>query len=80
MLEELGIKAVMVDGEPRQSAAYNLLMRRDWMLMVPRSQERFETISINALGFAGSLFVRDEKELNRVEEIGPMHILNQVSK
>jgi ATP adenylyltransferase len=49
------------------------------MLAVPRSRERFGTISINALGFAGSLFVRDEEEMQDLRAAGPMRVLRAVS-
>jgi len=42
-------------------APYNLLATRRWMLVVPRRQERYEKISVNALGFAGSLFVTQRR-------------------
>ena len=58
---------------------YNLLVTRDWMLMVPRSKEYFETISVNALGFAGSILVRNETELETVRERGPFEVLRSVS-
>jgi sulfate adenylyltransferase (ADP) / ATP adenylyltransferase len=65
--------------EALRPAPYNLLVTRRWMLAVPRSRERFGTISINALGFAGSLFVRDEEELQDLREAGPMRALRAVS-
>jgi ATP adenylyltransferase len=65
--------------EPLQPAPYNLLVTRRWMLAVPRSRERFGTISVNALGFAGSLFVRDEEEMQDVRDAGPMRVLKAVS-
>ena len=65
--------------EPLRPAPYNLLVTRRWMLAVPRSRERFGTISINALGFAGSLFVRDEEEMQDLREAGPMRALKAVS-
>jgi ATP adenylyltransferase len=58
---------------------YNLLATRDWMLLVPRSREAFADISINALGFAGSLFVRDGAQLERVRRAGPMSVLRAVA-
>jgi len=78
MLEALGIPPVTVDGEARQSAPYNLLLTRRWMLVVPRSREHCGSVSVNAMGFAGSLFVRDEAELQWVRETGPMHMLQDV--
>ena len=65
--------------ETVRPAPYNLLVTRRWMLAVPRSRERFGTISINALGFAGSLFVRDADELQDLREAGPMRALKAVS-
>jgi len=49
------------------------------MLIVARSRECFETISINALGFAGLLFVRTHAELERVRAVGPMRVLRAVA-
>ena len=79
LLAAAGISAIAHEGALQQSAPYNLLVTRAWMLLVPRSRERFERISINALGFAGSLFVKDAFELARVREIGPMAMLAAVA-
>lgn len=79
LLDTVGLKAIMVGGEPRQSAPYNLLMTRDWMLVVPRSRECFASISVNALGFAGSLFVRNEAQRRAVKRYGPMALLRAVA-
>ncbi|MBF2000105.1 MAG: phosphorylase [Synechococcales cyanobacterium M58_A2018_015] len=59
--------------------AYNLLVTRQWMLVVPRSQEQYQSISINSLGFAGTLFVRDPEQFQRLQSIGPMTLLQQVA-
>ena len=63
----------------RQTAPYNLLATRRWMLLVPRRLEHYESISINALGFAGSLFVRSDTELELVRRVGPMAVLRAVT-
>lgn len=73
-LEALGL------GGPRPSGPYNLLVTREWMLLVRRGAEHFRDVSINALGFAGSLFVRDETRLRDVIETGPMNVLRAVSR
>jgi ATP adenylyltransferase len=65
--------------EPKRTAPYNLLVTRRWLLAVPRSREKFESISVNALGFAGSLFVRDDAEMRRLRELGPMSVLGAVA-
>ena len=58
---------------------YNLLLTRRWMLVVPRSRECWEGTSVNALGFAGSLLVRDRDQLARLRDVGPMKVLVAVS-
>jgi ATP adenylyltransferase len=62
----------------RWDGPYNLLVTRRWMLLVPRSREHFQSISVNALGFAGSLFVRNRRELDLVRKTGPMNLLREV--
>jgi len=63
----------------RQSGPYNFLATREWMLIVPRSQESFESISVNSLGFAGSLFVRNEQQMQILKDLGPMTLLEKVA-
>ncbi len=50
------------------------------MLLVPRLREHFETISVNALGFAGSLLARDEREMALLIRTGPMAVLRHVAE
>lgn len=79
LLHRCGVSAVAAEDGEVQSAPYNLLVRRGWMLIVPRSRACFESISVNALGFAGSLFLRSQEELDRVQAIGPMQVLRAVA-
>ena len=79
LLHRCGISAVAAAEGEVQSAPYNLLVRRGWMLVVPRSRACFESISVNGLGFAGSLFLRSQEELDRVHAIGPMQVLRAVA-
>jgi ATP adenylyltransferase len=65
---------------PQDARAYNLLVTREWMLVVPRSQESYQSISINSLGFAGALLVKNEIELNFVKKYGPVNILKKVAQ
>ncbi len=60
LLARIGVTHVVREGLRYTSAPWNLLVTRRWMLVVPRLCERFEGVAINALGFAGSLFVRDD--------------------
>ena len=57
---------------------FNLLMTRDWLWIVPRSREHWGSISINALGFAGSLLVKDETQLQELEAGGLSRALHGV--
>ncbi|CAE6740974.1 ATP adenylyltransferase family protein [Paraburkholderia haematera] len=79
LLEAVGLRAIEVNGELHQSAPYNLLVSPRWMLLVPRSSERVEGISVNALAFAGSLFVRDAAQLQVIERLGPMTVLQRAA-
>ncbi|HTS54852.1 MAG TPA: DUF4922 domain-containing protein [Burkholderiales bacterium] len=74
-----GIEEREVRGARLQSGPYNLLVTREWMLLVPRLRERYACVSVNALGFAGSLFVEDPAQLERVRNEGPMHLLQEVT-
>ncbi|MDZ8056152.1 MAG: ATP adenylyltransferase family protein [Aulosira sp. ZfuVER01] len=76
LLNAVGITAI--DGN-RQSGAYNLLATREWMLIVPRSQEEFQGISVNSLGFAGALLVRNQQQMQILKDQGPMNILKSVA-
>jgi len=79
-IEAIGVvEEGAANDEPKRTAPYNLLVTRRWMLAVPRSRERFDSISVNALGFAGSLFVRDAAEMERLREAGPMSVLKEVA-
>ena len=62
-------------GASKPALPYNLLMTRSWMLLVPRSRESCNGVFVNALGFAGSLFVRDEVQLAAIYDTGPMTVL-----
>lgn len=79
LLHLCGISAVATEDGEVQSTPYNLLVRRGWMLLVPRSRACFESISVNGLGFAGSLFLRSQEEVDRVHAIGPMQVLRTVA-
>jgi sulfate adenylyltransferase (ADP) / ATP adenylyltransferase len=74
LLEEVGL------GESGgiQTGPYNLLLTRQWMFVVARSREHFGPISINSLGFVGSLLVRNGDELKLLEDAGPMAVLEGV--
>jgi ATP adenylyltransferase len=78
-LESAGIRGLPEGKEIRQSAPYNLLVADDWMLLVPRLAEYYRGVSVNALAFAGSLFVKDRTQLGLIRAAGPMRVLTGVA-
>lgn len=62
----------------KQSGAYNLLATREWMLVIPRTQEDYQGIAVNSLGFAGALLVRNQQQMLLLKELSPMTILSRV--
>lgn len=58
---------------------YNLLITRDWMILVCRSQDNYQSIPVNSLGFAGSLLVKNQEQLALLKSIGPMTVLKHVA-
>jgi ATP adenylyltransferase len=65
--------------ELRVPRAYNLLVTRRAMLLVPRRREHFRAISLNALAFAGAFLVPDEAAFVRLKRAGPMAALRWVA-
>jgi ATP adenylyltransferase len=76
LLRTVGIKPLENN---MQSGAYNLLFTREWMLIVPRKQEEFEKISVNSLGFAGALLVKNQQQMQLLKNINPINLLNNVA-
>jgi ATP adenylyltransferase len=72
----IGIRGVA--GRLHQASPYNLLVTRRWMLLVPRRRECFGPISLNALAFAGALFVRNPVEAELVRRAGLRAMLHEV--
>lgn len=77
------LKAVGIQGSDgmsgKQSGNYNLLVTREWMLVVGRSLEEFESISVNSLGFAGALLVKNQAQMQIIKENTPLKILQKVA-
>lgn len=59
-------------------APYNLLVTRDWLLLVPRRCEKWRHVSVNSLAYAGSLFARTPQEIEELREAGPLAVLSAV--
>jgi len=74
------LEATQTMGEDGIPTPYNLLLTRDWMWLVPRGAEHWQGMSINALGFAGSLFVKRREALDELIAAGPMNALRAVAR
>ena len=63
-----------------ESEAYNLLVTRECMIIIPRELESWNGISVNALGFAGSILVPDRDSLEQLRSMGPIQLLGRVAR
>jgi ATP adenylyltransferase len=66
--------------QPQPTAPYNLLVTREWMMAVRRSQGSYQGIGVNALGYGGWLLVKSLADLTRLKEIGPTNLLHIVGQ
>ena len=79
MLQQVGMNPFTEREETLQTRPYNLLFTREWMLLVPRSKEFFESISVNALGFAGAMLARNPEEMDLIQKKGGMEVLKHTA-
>lgn len=79
LLQSAGLQPPAGAGGDLQSGPYCLLATREWLLLVPRSREFFAGVSINALGFAGALLVRNEEQLRALRQTGPLTALRETA-
>lgn len=59
---------------------YNLLVTRETLLLVPRTREKWQDVSVNSLAYAGSLFVRDREQIEALRACGPLAVLSAVGR
>lgn len=68
-------KASLDVGHFKDDQSYNLILTLHHMMLVPRSSESWGPVSLNAMGFAGSFFVRSMEELSCIKQAGGAKIL-----
>ncbi|TBU24517.1 HIT-like protein [Dichomitus squalens] len=85
-LLDLAIQTVRHDPSyPAGAPSYNVLLTLEHVHIIPRRQETHvlketgEELSVNALGFAGLLLVKSQRELEAVKEEGVCSILKGVA-
>ena len=60
-------------------APYNVLLDPAWFMTVVRRREHWAGLSINALGFAGSLLVTPQSDVDWLQDHGPYALLEAVA-
>ncbi|KAK6335171.1 hypothetical protein TWF718_010608 [Orbilia javanica] len=50
--------------------AHNVVMTKDWIMVIPRSSKGFEGVGANAAGMVGMVWVGSEEERNRWTSLG----------
>ena len=68
------------DGTAILPRPYNWLATHRWAMIVPRTAEKVAGMSVNALGFAGSLLVCDAEQLAWLRTFGPLAALGAVTR
>lgn len=64
-----------------QKIPYNMIVTEEWMLIALRSKEKaLDSISFNAMGYSGSILVKDEKDFQTMINFkDPMKLLEEIS-
>ncbi|MFT3759689.1 ATP adenylyltransferase family protein [Thauera sp.] len=65
-------------GEDGLLSPYNLLASDGWLLVLPRSAEHFEGISMSAVCFGGTLYTRQPEQIESIRRVGPLKALAAV--
>lgn len=65
-------------GEDGLLPPFNLLASEGWLLVVPRSREHFEEISMSAVCFGGTLYTRHREQIEAIRAVGPLRALAAV--
>ncbi|RAL06626.1 putative phosphorylase [Aspergillus homomorphus CBS 101889] len=74
LLEEMHT-ALGGDGE---CIAHNVILIKDWIMVIPRSKDRNLDVAVNGAGMVGSVWLDREEMLARWLEIGPVEVLRGV--
>lgn len=51
----------IIDSNNKLLLSYNLLMNKNWLMIIPRSKEKaFDKFSVNSMGFSASILLKNE--------------------
>jgi sulfate adenylyltransferase (ADP) / ATP adenylyltransferase len=74
--------AMLQDCQRRNSTveqlSYNVVLTRKYLQIMPRSAEASGDVSVNALGGAGTFFVKRQEQLTYIEQRTPGRVLSDV--
>ncbi|KAK9805091.1 hypothetical protein WJX73_004344 [Symbiochloris irregularis] len=73
------LQASGLHSAPRD-ASYNLWLAEGLMLLALRSREACGPVAANTLGFAGTMLVKSDEQLQYLKDHGPMHVLESIGK
>lgn len=57
--------------------SYNLLMMKDWIMIIPRRNAKYKDIWQNSLGFMGLFCLKNDELKQTVKQLGMLEILKQ---
>ncbi|KAL6239221.1 hypothetical protein BDW75DRAFT_153895 [Aspergillus navahoensis] len=54
---------------------HNVALVREWIIVIPRRNAAFESVTTNTPGMLGSVWLTDEEEMEQWKQIGPKRVL-----
>ncbi len=69
----------MVEDKVGLLPPFNMLTENGWLLIVPRSHEYAHDVSVNALSYGGTLYVRHPEQVESIRQTGPLSVLVQAA-
>ncbi len=79
LIRKIGVVATQSKLNSTYRLPHNIVLTKDWMLVVPRIRSGFAGIAVNGFGFSGLFFVDKEEGLGSLQNAGPMNVLRAVS-
>ena len=79
MLEQAYNQCLRRLDNPLGQHPYNLVVTKEWMLMVNRSKSHCGQIQVNSMGYLGMLFAGNSDQLKEINDKSPVEILNQLA-
>ncbi|KAI9685144.1 MAG: hypothetical protein M1822_004731 [Bathelium mastoideum] len=62
----------------QDSCPHNVVLTKDWLIVISRRSSTFKGAITNAAGMVGSVWLKDESQLDNWQDIGPKNILSHL--